>query len=169
MKKTSSIKSAIKQKINSITPEQKEKAKKVAIKALKIAGAVAITAVAAYAGYKGVTELNAANLIKVKNQAANATRWRDAAWKKSMDLANTTRDYDKLVRKVNSQNTDIQQWQQDTLSRMGEKLYSAKKDWSRLSDLEYYTKAAFNVYSTSSPKDALWYQLKYAGKRRKYQ
>ena len=51
-KRNKSIKAAIKRKIDSITPEQKEKAKKVAITALKVAGAIAITAAAAYAGVK---------------------------------------------------------------------------------------------------------------------
>ena len=55
--KTSSVKKAkgaANKKLSRFTPEQKEKAKKVAITALKVAGAVAITAAAAYAGYKGV-------------------------------------------------------------------------------------------------------------------
>ncbi len=68
-KRNKSIKAAIKKKIDSITPEQKAKAKKVAITALKVAGAIAITAAAAYAGYKGINALNTYGARALKNTA----------------------------------------------------------------------------------------------------
>lgn len=52
--KARTVKATGKKRVSRFTPEQKAKAKKVAITALKVAGAVAITAAAAYAGYKGV-------------------------------------------------------------------------------------------------------------------
>lgn len=64
-KRDRSIKAAIKKKIDSITPEQKAKA-------LKIAGVVALTAAAAYGGYVGIKYLNGRALTKLaKSYAEN--------------------------------------------------------------------------------------------------
>jgi len=48
------------QKISRFTPEQKAKAKKIAIKALKIAGAIAIAALLGYGAYRGAAYLQGA-------------------------------------------------------------------------------------------------------------
>ena len=143
------IKSAIKKKIDSITPEQKAKAKKIAIKALKIAGAVAITAAVAYAGFKfGVNPLVSKKLNNVASKAAITERHLRANMyatenrilrgastmsEKAFDInkSNYTKQFDKWAKA-------------DTISRrsnLAKRVYSSKG----MNDLEKL-KSQFNPY-----------------------
>lgn len=148
-KRNKSIKTAIKRKIDSITPEQKAKAKKIAIKALKIAGAVAITAAVAYAGFKfGVNPLVSKKLNNVSSKAAIAERHlranRYATENRIMRGASTM---SKKAFDINENNWSKQfdKWAKaDTISRrsnLAKRVYSSKG----MSDLEKL-KSQFNPY-----------------------
>lgn len=72
--KNKSVVNALKRKFDSITPEQKAKAKKIAITALKVAGVIAVTALAGYGAYRGVKALNAAYYAKISRDYHKAIK-----------------------------------------------------------------------------------------------
>ena len=62
------------QKISRFTPEQKAKAKKIAIKALKIVGAIAVAALIGYGAYKGISYATAARGVAKSINMPNLLR-----------------------------------------------------------------------------------------------
>lgn len=72
--KNKSVVNALKRKFDSITPEQKAKAKKIAKTALIVAGAIAITALAGYGAYHGVKALKAYQYAKISKDYHKAIK-----------------------------------------------------------------------------------------------
>jgi hypothetical protein len=72
--KAERVEKAAGKKISRFTPEQKAKAKKIAVTALAVAGAIAITALAGYGAYHGVKALKAAHYAKIGRDYHNAIK-----------------------------------------------------------------------------------------------
>lgn len=72
--KNKSVVDALKRKFDSITPEQKAKAKKIVKTALIVAGAIAVTALAGYGAYHGVKALKAYQYAKISKDYHKAIK-----------------------------------------------------------------------------------------------
>ena len=72
--KNKSVVNALKRKLDSITPEQKAKAKKIAKTALIVAGVIAVTALAGYGAYHGVKALKAYQYAKISKDYHKAIK-----------------------------------------------------------------------------------------------
>lgn len=72
--KAASVEKAAGKKVSRFTPEQKAKAKKIAVTVLAVVGAIAITALAGYGAYHGVKALQAAHYAKISRDYHSAIK-----------------------------------------------------------------------------------------------